>query len=156
MANLHNLLQTLRSPIFNTVATTSNARTGAKYLKRRLRAPAALAYVPHMPSIKGLNRNEKWNVYAGWDGLAQPGQPGHEHQLPQHMVVPPPMGGLEFEEVERSAKPGPPRLEKKLAGWIEDRQEYIRFDDVARRNRLGKGPPRKGEYDGGGVRLVGA
>lgn len=142
MATLHNLLSSLRSPIFNTVAVTSNARTGAKYLKRRLRSPGALLYAVQPPSIKEL-ANDK--MFRGWEGLARPGEPGYNHQLPANMVVPPSVEGFEFVEVERAARPGPRSQKKYASRWIEDIDEYIRFDDLDRKKAAGKGAPKKGE-----------
>ncbi|KAL1409137.1 hypothetical protein Q8F55_005964 [Vanrija albida] len=143
-ANLTSLLSSLRAPIFNTAAVASNARTGAKYLRKRLRGPSVLNYVPTFPRLKDLNRITASNKYAGWDGLATPEQPGGLYQLPKHLLVP---DG--FEEIPRLAKPGPrikgQEANLKLAGWVEDYTEYVRFEDVGKRRARGKGAPKKGQ-----------
>jgi len=158
--NLTQLLSKLRAPIFNTLPVTSNARTGTKYLRRRLRGPAVLNYVGHgmMPNIKTLNANTEHNKYFGWDGRAR--VDGKQYHLPSHLVV-----AEGWTEVERKPRPGPPvppaRREAEAAarpsGWLEDPNEYVRFEDVARKRKLGKGPPKKGESRlfGSLVRAVG-
>lgn len=144
-ANLTTLLSSLRAPIFNTAAVSSNARTGAKYLRKRLRGPSVLNYIPTFPRLRDLNKNHVSNKYAGWEGLAAADQPGGLYQLPKSMVCAP-----GYEEIERREKPGPPikqRVTVKTAGWVEDEAEYTRFDDVAKKRARGKGAPKKGESE---------
>ncbi|WOO82601.1 uncharacterized protein LOC62_04G006081 [Vanrija pseudolonga] len=142
-ANLTTLLSSLRAPIFNTAAVASNARTGAKYLRKRLRGPSVLNYIPTFPRLKDLNSTHVSNKYAGWEGLSGPDQPGGLYQLPKSMVC-----AEGYEEVERREKPGPPikqRAVVKPAGWVESDAEYTRFDDVAKKRARGKGAPKKGQ-----------
>lgn len=140
---LHYLLSTLRSPIFNTVATTSNARTGAKYLKRRLRSENALLYAVQSPTMRVFANDKN---FRGWEGLARPGDDGYDTQLPAHMVVPPSSKFREFVEVERAARPGPSNITKYRSHWIEDAHEYIRFDVLDNKRAHGKQAPKKGAF----------
>ncbi|KAL7422484.1 hypothetical protein Q5752_003132 [Cryptotrichosporon argae] len=141
--NLASLLTSLRAPIFNTLPALTNARTGTKYLRRRLRGPSVLAYLPRAPALTALNASVPWNKYAGWRGDAANSEA--RGMLPAGQVV---EDG--FVEVERRARAGPPGTNKKgaereLAGWVDSEAEKVRFDDVARKRRIGKGPPKKGQ-----------
>ena len=49
-------LTRLRSVIFQTSYNTTSQRTGAKYLKRRLRGPSMVDYYPHQLSISAINK----------------------------------------------------------------------------------------------------
>lgn len=49
-------LTRLRSTIFQTSYNPTSQRTGAKYLKRRLRGPSMMEYYPNQLSIATLNR----------------------------------------------------------------------------------------------------
>lgn len=142
MSSLHYFLVGLRSPIFNTAAVTSNARTGAKYLKRRLRAPNALQYAVQPPSIKKLAEAKE---FQGWEGNAQPGEPGYKTMIPSHMLMPPEIPGVAYAEVERASRPGPRAQRKYASRWIENIDEYVRFSDLDRKQAAGKGAPKKGE-----------
>jgi hypothetical protein len=145
--NLTTLLSQLRAPIFNTLAVESNARTGNKYLRRALRGPAVLDYVPQprTPSLKALNSPKGWNQFHGWNGAPIHGDRPSPH-LPRHLAI-----AEGWKEVRSRGKPGPKNLRPadakfaQPAGWVEDPREYVRFKDVARKKRLGKGPPKKGE-----------
>lgn len=132
--NLTTMLSALRAPIFNTVAVENNARTGTKYLRRRLRGPGVMNYIRTPVSIPALNRNVKWNKYAGWDTLERPDGKPNYHLPPDQAVLP------GFVEIERNLKPG----STKPAGWIESASEAVRFDDVMRKRKMGKGPVKKG------------
>lgn len=46
----------LRSTIFQTSYNPTSQRTGAKYLKRRLRGPSMIEYYPNQLSIATLNK----------------------------------------------------------------------------------------------------
>ncbi|WVO17167.1 hypothetical protein L204_104859 [Cryptococcus depauperatus] len=74
--SLHNLLSSLRSPIFQTLSNPSSARMGTKYLRRRLRGPAVVSYYPQLtfpfPKLSKLNKNVPSNPFAGWDGKSLP------------------------------------------------------------------------------------
>ncbi|KAH7106187.1 mitochondrial ribosomal subunit S27-domain-containing protein [Auriculariales sp. MPI-PUGE-AT-0066] len=55
-ARINQMLR-LRASIFQTAFNPTNARTGAKYLKRRLRGPSMLQYYPKAPpSVTQLKR----------------------------------------------------------------------------------------------------
>ena len=49
-------LARLRSVIFQTSYNPTSQRTGAKYLKRRLRGPSMNDYYPHQLSISAINK----------------------------------------------------------------------------------------------------
>ncbi|KAF8496888.1 mitochondrial ribosomal subunit S27-domain-containing protein [Russula emetica] len=49
-------LARLRSTIFQTSYNPTSQRTGAKYLKRRLRGPSMIEYYPNQLSIATLNK----------------------------------------------------------------------------------------------------
>ena len=49
-------LTRLRSVIFQTSYNPTSQRTGAKYLKRRLRGPSMVNYYPQQLSISALNK----------------------------------------------------------------------------------------------------
>ena len=49
-------LTRLRSTIFQTSYNPTSLRTGAKYLKRRLRGPSMVEYYPNQLSIAALNK----------------------------------------------------------------------------------------------------
>jgi small subunit ribosomal protein S33 len=49
-------LTRLRSVIFQTSYNPTSQRTGAKYLKRRLRGPSMIEYYPHQLSISAINK----------------------------------------------------------------------------------------------------
>lgn len=51
-----NLLQSLRCSIFATSYNPTSARTGAKYLKARLRGPSMLNYYPKILKISDFNK----------------------------------------------------------------------------------------------------
>lgn len=137
--NLTGLLSKLRAPIFNTMAVENNARTGTKYLRRRLRGPGVMAYVRKQVSVRALNAFVPWNKYAGWDRLERPdGRPNY-HLPPNEAVLP------GFMPAPRHPKPG---TKDKPNGWLEDGDEMVRFDDVVRRRKMGKGPVKKGELCG--------
>ena len=56
-------LERLRCSIFQTMYNPESKRTGAKYLKARLRGPSMVEYYPERyPSIGDLNR-----TYPGWN-----------------------------------------------------------------------------------------
>ena len=67
-ANLPAVLSELRSGIFGTAHNPNNARTGAKYLRRRLRGPSAVAYYPRQLTLATLNAETPWNRFANWEG----------------------------------------------------------------------------------------
>lgn len=69
-SSLHHLLSSLRSPIFNTSHNPTNARTGAKYLKRRLKGPSAINYYPTPINLKKMNSKNPFNRYANWEGIS--------------------------------------------------------------------------------------
>jgi small subunit ribosomal protein S33 len=52
-------LTRLRSVVFQTSYNPTSQRTGAKYLKRRLRGPAMVDYYPQTLSISALNKQFK-------------------------------------------------------------------------------------------------
>lgn len=147
------LLSALRAPIFNTLAVTSNIRTGNKYLRRRLRGDAILNYhpKPRTPDVKALNANTPENQYYGWDGSERcDAATAASPHLPFPAVTP------GFVEVQRYARPSAGQGRISVPGpfagrWLEDSKEYDRFEHVAHMRKLGKGAPKKGMCRGGGT-----
>ncbi|EAL19778.1 hypothetical protein CNBG0710 [Cryptococcus deneoformans B-3501A] len=147
--NLHNLLSSLRSPIFNTISNPTWARMGTKYLRRRLRGPTVASYYPQLtnpfPKLSLLNKNIPENPFAGWDGRKLPsviktkkGKVLYENiewQNEGAMLRKDEVVERGFEEVAR----------RKGLGWLEDPIEQRRIVRVARKKRFGKGPPKKGQ-----------
>ena len=143
--NLTSLLSSLRSPIFQTQHNPLAQRLGTKYLRRRLRGPSLTEYYPSLPNLRSLNRQAPNNIYSNWQGLVQPesllvGKRSHDQEgvvawraqvVTGREVVP---DG--FDEVERVGG----------AGWLWDEMEDARLTKVARRRRIGKGPPKKGGF----------
>lgn len=68
LTSVHTLLSSLRSGIFQTAHNPTAARTGAKYLRRRLVGPSAVRYYPRMPKLSTLNALVPWNEYGNWQG----------------------------------------------------------------------------------------
>lgn len=162
MASIHSTVSALRSQIFNTIHNPTNARTGAKYLRRPLRGAAITKYYPKLPKLATLNAQIGSNEYANWSGLAS-GSMGEKKQVAgaseagadatsstsgkdteaasgSGSVVSRPLGTMEemfgagFSEVDR--RPG--------AGWVQDDKERVRKMETELRHKLGKGPPKKG------------
>lgn len=127
------LLTQLRAPIFNILPTLTNERTGMKYLRRRLIGRPTVNYFQALPRLKPLNYDVPGNPYNGWDGS------GAAHQA--EVVAP------GFVEAERRGRPALTFTGEndQRAGWIEDADEYVRFKDLFKYKRKGKGPPKKGE-----------
>ena len=158
MASIHNTVSALRSQIFNTIHNPTNARTGAKYLRRPLRGAAVVNYYPKLPKLATLNAQIASNKYANWSGLASGSlkkqkqvegateaattnkESSTEATSTSGSVVSRPLGTMEemygagFSEVER--RPG--------AGWVEDEKERVRRMETELKHKLGKGPPKKG------------
>lgn len=164
MASIHNTVSALRSQIFSTIHNPTNARTGAKYLRRPLRGAAVTRYYPKLPKLATLNAQIGSNKYANWSGLAS-GSMKEQKQVEgaadaaaatststatteagsgsgSGNVVSRPLGTMEemygagFSEVER--RPG--------AGWVQDEKERVRKMETELKHKLGKGPPTKGTY----------
>ena len=139
--SLPSLLSSLRAPIFQTQHNPTNLRLGTKYLRGRLRSPSMINYYPTVPNLRRLNKQNPFNKYANWQGLKPErllaetperwrGKPWAAKMLMGTEVV---ENG--FEEMERVQG----------AGWLWDEKEDARVKKVARRRRIGKGPPKKGE-----------
>ncbi|ODO01486.1 hypothetical protein I350_06306 [Cryptococcus amylolentus CBS 6273] len=147
--NLHNLLSSLRSPIFQTISNPTSARMGTKYLRKRLRGPSVASYYPQLtnpyPKLSLLNKNIPSNPFAGWDGNPLPSAIKNrkgkvlldniQWKNAGSMLRASELVDNGFAEVER----------RKGTGWLENPVEQRRVARVARRRRLGKGPPKKGQ-----------
>ncbi|KAK6908882.1 hypothetical protein L486_01473 [Kwoniella mangroviensis CBS 10435] len=148
--NLHNLLSSLRSPIFQTLSNPTSSRMGTKYLRRRLRGPSIASYYPQLtnpfPSISALNRTHPSNPFAGWQGNPLPssltttnsGKVIMENPVWKNegnMLRNSELVDEGFEEVTR----------KRGLGWLADGNEVKRAERVRMRKAAGKGPPKKGQ-----------
>jgi hypothetical protein len=149
-SNLPNILSSLRSSIFQTLSNPTSARTGSKYLRRRLVGPSLIKYYPKLPSLRVLNSATPFNPYANWEGLpaglfqqravAKDGTPGQTDKWGEmswrsreQMLVDPVEKG--WQEVTRV----------RGAGWVDDARERLRAEEVQVKRAAGKGPPKKGE-----------
>ena len=138
-SSLNSLLSSLRAPILQTQHNPLCQRLGTKYLRRRLRAPSMINYYPVVPSLRKLNLHNPHNIYANWDGSRPAPVSRGEEQLPVSWKARPVMGREMVEEgyEEMGRVQG--------AGWLWDEKEDARVKKVARRRRIGKGPPKKGD-----------
>jgi hypothetical protein len=160
MASIHNTVSAIRSQIFNTIHNPTNARTGAKYLRKPLRGSAIVKYYPKLPKLATLNSRLPNNKYANWTGTvagsssrqqieaststsaegekvasednveASSGSRSVARQLRTSEEI----HGLDFSEAER----------REGAGWLMDEKERVRLMETTLRHKLGKGPPKKG------------
>nr|ODN92270.1 hypothetical protein L204_05369 [Cryptococcus depauperatus CBS 7855] len=147
--SLHNLLSSLRSPIFQTLSNPSSARMGTKYLRRRLRGPAVVSYYPQLtfpfPKLSKLNKNVPSNPFAGWDGKSLPTvlRNGKGRVVMENVEWKNEGAMFKASEVVEEGFKEVPR--RKGLGWLEDPLEQKRLANVARKRRFGKGPPKKGQ-----------
>lgn len=144
--NLPSLLSSLRAPIFQTQHNPLFLRLGTKYLRRRLRSPSMINYYPVIPSIRRYNLQSPRNIYSNWQGLHPntflPADKKGTDEASLAVWKSKPLMGRDvveegFEEIERVQG----------AGWLWDEKEDARVKKVGRRRRIGKGPPKKGEWD---------
>lgn len=140
MSGIHNAISAIRSQVFNTIHNPTNARTGAKYLRRPLRGPAMTKYYPKLPNLARLNAQIASNKYANWAGassgsLGEGSKASGRVAARQLGTVEEFVGSAGMEEVER--RPG--------AGWLQDERERVRRTEVEIKHALGKGPPKKGK-----------
>lgn len=151
--SLHNLLTSLRSPIFLSSHNPTSARLGTKYLSKPLAGPSITKYYPTQLPLKALNAQVPWNKYANWQGLpiaqlvARDGKSKSvSGQMKEKWIekdrewIAKPVIGRENTEVGFK---GVKRVEG--AGWLWDKEEDRRLKKVIRRRRIGKGKPKKGE-----------
>ncbi|OCF43853.1 hypothetical protein I317_02296 [Kwoniella heveanensis CBS 569] len=149
-SNLHNLLSSLRSPIFHTLSNPTSARMGTKYLRRRLRGPSVASYYPQLtnpfPKIQHLNKTHPSNPFAGWDGA----------KLPETLTTP--NSGKVIKENVQWKNEGAMLRDSELVddgftevgrkkglGWLAEGKEVRRAEKVRLRKAAGKGPPKKGQ-----------
>lgn len=162
MASIHNTVSAIRSQIFNTIHNPTNARTGAKYLRKPLRGSATVKYYPKLPKLATLNSQLPNNKYANWTGtvagsssrkaveastltsISEEGEKASEEKtevenesgrsVARQLRTSEEIHGLDYSEVER----------REGAGWLMDDKERVRLMETTLRHKLGKGPPKKG------------
>jgi len=163
MASIHNTVSAIRSQIFNTIHNPTNARTGAKYLRKPLRGSAIVKYYPKLPKLATLNSQLPNNKYANWTGTvagsssrkvveastststSTDGEKAASEEsssevesggrsVARQLRTSEEIHGLDFSEVER----------REGAGWLMDDKERVRLMETTLRHKLGKGPPKKG------------
>lgn len=173
MASIHQTVSAIRSQIFNTIHNPTNARTGAKYLRRPLRGAAVTKYYPKLPKLATLNAQLGGNKYANWSGV----RAGSSSQIKQ--VEGSTSGEAISPETEASTsessssgdvlteEPGSGSgrsvsrhlgtreeitgagfsevTRREGAGWVQDERERVRLLETGLRHKLGKGPPKKGK-----------
>jgi hypothetical protein len=159
MASIHNTVSAIRSQIFNTIHNPTNARTGAKYLRKPLRGSAIVKYYPKLPKLATLNSSLPNNKYANWglaSGSSSRSSPkaiessespeGAEveastekeevggRSVARQLMTSEEITGLDYSEAER----------REGAGWLLDEKERVRLMETTLRHAIGKGPPKKG------------
>ena len=163
MASIHNTVSAIRSQIFNTIHNPTNARTGAKYLRKPLRGSAIVKYYPKLPKLATLNSQLPNNKYANWTGTvagsssrkaveastststSTDGEKAASEEsssevesggrsVARQLRTSEEIHGLDYSEVER----------REGAGWLMDDKERVRLMETTLRHKLGKGPPKKG------------
>lgn len=168
------VLSELRSSIFGTAHNPTAARTGSKYLRRRLRGPSAVAYYPKTISLASLNAETPWNRFANWQGdsagtfkarvlatgasasqrgenqdgtwaVTKTGAEGEgEGSDAPSRVWAAQMNQVSADEVVPGAKWT--EVERiSGAGWVHDEKERVRMEEVELKLAMGRGPPKKGE-----------
>jgi hypothetical protein len=164
MASIHKTVSAIRSQVFNTIHNPTNARTGAKYLRRPLRGAAVTKYYPKLPKLATLNSQLPNNVYANWAGVTA-GSSSTPSSSTTPAIEGEGEGGATTEaEAESSTSAssstsmarqlktheemfgqGFSEVERRLgAGWVQDDKERIRLAETQLRHKIGKGPPKKG------------
>jgi hypothetical protein len=160
MASIHNTVSAIRSQIFNTIHNPTNARTGAKYLRKPLRGAAIVKYYPKLPKLATLNSSLPNNKYANWslafgsgsrtkvDAIESAETPEGEVQaekvdkesegtgrsVARQLRTSEEIHGLDYLEAER----------REGAGWLMNEKERVRLMETTMRHAIGKGPPKKG------------
>lgn len=166
------VLSELRSGIFGTAHNPSNARTGAKYLRRRLKGPSAVAYYPKTLRLATINAETPWNRFANWEGdsnstfkarvlasnAASAGQGGENQdgtwavaqgaQIQEGEEARPRIWAAQMNQLSADqVVPGPRWTEVERqpgAGWVHDEKERVRMEEVELKRAMGRGPPKKG------------
>jgi hypothetical protein len=160
MASIHNTVSAIRSQIFNTIHNPTNARTGAKYLRKPLRGSAIVKYYPKLPKLATLNSRLPNNKYANWTGTVAGSSSRQQieaststsaegekvaseenvevgnggRSVARQLRTSEEIHGLDYSEAER----------REGAGWLMDDKERVRLMETTLRHKLGKGPPKKG------------
>lgn len=159
MASIHNTVSAIRSQIFNTIHNPTNARTGAKYLRKPLRGSAIVKYYPKLPKLATLNSSLPNNKYANW-GLASGSSSKPSAKVIESTETP---EGAEVEASVEKEEAGGRSVARQLrtseeitgldyleaerregAGWLLDEKERVRLMETTLRHAIGKGPPKKG------------
>jgi hypothetical protein len=159
MASIHNTVSAIRSQIFNTIHNPTNARTGAKYLRKPLRGSAIVKYYPKLPKLATLNSSLPNNKYANW-GLASGSSSRSSVKAVESTETP---EGAEVEASTEKEEVGGRSVARQLrtseevtgldyseaerregAGWLLDEKERVRLMETTLRHAIGKGPPKKG------------
>ena len=161
MASIHNTVSAIRSQIFNTIHNPTNARTGAKYLRKPLRGSAVVKYYPKLPKLATLNSSLPNNKYANW-GISA----GSSSRLRTKAIESEiPEGEVQAAEVEKESEGSVRSVARQLrtseeihgldyleaerregAGWVMDDKERVRLMETTQRHAIGKGPPKKGMF----------
>jgi len=162
MASVHNTVSAIRSQIFNTIHNPTNARTGAKYLRKPLRGSAIVKYYPKLPKLATLNSSLPNNKYANW-GLASGSSSRSSVKAIESAETPEGVEGAEVEASTEKDYVGGRSVARQLrtseeitgldyseaerregAGWLLDEKERVRLMETTMRHAIGKGPPKKG------------
>jgi hypothetical protein len=172
MASVHKTVSAIRSQVFNTIHNPTNARTGAKYLRRPLRGAAVVKYYPTLPKLATLNSRLPNNPYANWSGVTAGSASSSSSSSAQ--IESATTSGEEAGEVKAEAAQAEAEAERgsssssvarqlktheelfgqgfteverrEGAGWVQDDKERIRMAETQLKHKIGKGPPKKGTY----------
>ncbi len=141
-----NALKLVQSQIFQTVHNPDALRTGAKYLRKRLRGPAMLAYLPPRINLRKLVDAPEYAF--------DPPRPKRPEDTAGNAV----WNKYEAEllDVRRrgNVEPGFIEVERdETLGWLADMKEVTRRKEVAERRADGRGPPKKGMCGEVGARV---
>ncbi|ORY34703.1 hypothetical protein BCR39DRAFT_514053 [Naematelia encephala] len=138
---LHNLLSSLRAPIFNTHHNPTNARLGTKHLRRPLRSLARLDWYPAPLNYRRLNGLTPFNNYfakiPGLSSIQGKGWGNEPVDRDRSTSIQNPFRGDGGEDETTI-----PRVHG--AGWLWDEKEDYRIQYNLRRAKVGKVKPKKG------------
>jgi hypothetical protein len=128
----------VQSQIYQTAYNPDGVRTGAKYLRKRLRGPSMVAYLPPKLNLRKLIDAPEYafdppRPERPADNASRAAWDDYEVKLLQVRRQANVAEG--FIEVERD----------ETAGWLRDEQEFIRQKEVNERRAEGRGPPKKGK-----------
>jgi small subunit ribosomal protein S33 len=132
-------LQLVQSQIYQTSYNPDRVRTGAKYLRKRLRGPSMVAYLPPKINLRKILDAPEYAF--------DPARPVRPDETAQRGVWDTYEAELMKIRSQGNVAEGFIEVERdETAGWLRDQKEYVRMKEVAERRAEGRGPPKKGEW----------